>query len=107
VAAFAEYYPNPRRGLHVGGSAGLLAASIVDRACCVSTDWGAALSVRVGYDVFLSRRWSLGALAQLGAYRDSSTESNLSSSSNGVLPTLALALTFDSGSKLNTAAVGY
>ena len=67
VAAFADYYPSPRRGLHVGGSAGLLAASNLDRECCVSTYWGGALSVRVGYDVFFSRRWSLGALAQLEA----------------------------------------
>jgi hypothetical protein len=97
VAAFADYYPNPRRGLHVGGSAGLLAASNVDRECCLNTSWGAAVSVRVGYDVFFSRRGSLGALAQLEAYRYSSTESNVSSTSNGLLPTLALALTFDWG----------
>ena len=99
VAAFADYYPNPRRGLHVGGSGGLLAASNLDRQCCISTHWGAALSVRVSYDVFFSRRWSVGALAQLEAYRYSSRESNVSSASNGLLPTLALTLTFDWGSR--------
>lgn len=99
VAAFADYYPNPRRGLHVGGSAGLLAASNIDRACCVSTHWGAALSVRIGYDIFLSRRWSVGAFAQLEAYRYSSSEANVSSASNGLLPTLAVAFTFDLGSR--------
>ena len=97
VSAFADYYPSPRRGLHVGGSAGVLAASILDRTCCLSTDWGAALAVRVGYDVFFSRRWSVGALAQLEAYRYSSGESGVSSTSNGLLPTLALAITFDWG----------
>ena len=66
VSAFADYYPSPRRGLHVGGSAGVLAASNFDRSCCLSTYWGGALSVRIGYDVFFSRRWSVGALAQLG-----------------------------------------
>jgi hypothetical protein len=95
VAAFADYYPNPRRSLHLGGSAGLLAVSIIDGECCVSTHWGAALSVRVGYDLFFSRRWSVGALAQLEAYRYSSSEANVSSASYGLLPTLALALTFD------------
>ena len=95
VAAFADYYPNPRRGLHVGGSAGLLVASNIDAGCCVRTHWGAALSVRLGYDVFFSRRWSVGALAQLEAYRYSSSEANIPSTSYGLLPTLALALTFD------------
>lgn len=80
------------------GSAGVLAASIIDRQCCVSTSWGAALAVRAGYDLFFSRRWSLGALAQLAAYRYSSTEANVPSTSYGLLPTLALALTFDWGS---------
>ena len=56
---------------------------------------GAALSVRVGYDVFFSRRWSVGALAQLAAYRYSSSEANVPSTSYCLLPTLALALTFD------------
>jgi hypothetical protein len=95
VAAFADYYPSPRRGFHVGGSAGLLAASNLDRACCLRTYWGAALSVRVGYDVFFSRRWSIGAFAELGAYRYSSSEANVSFASYGLLPTLALALSFD------------
>ena len=97
VAVFADYCPNPRRELHVGGSAGLLAVSNIDRQCCVSTHWGAALSVRVGYDFFFSRRWSIGALAQLGAYRYSSTEANIPSATYGLLPTVGLALTFDWG----------
>jgi hypothetical protein len=95
VAAFADYYPNPRRGLHIGGSAGLLVAANIERDCCRSTSLGAVLSIRVGYDVFFSRRWSLGALAQLESYRYSSSESSVSSTSYGLLPTLALALTFD------------
>jgi hypothetical protein len=40
VSAFVDYTPNPRRGLHVGGSVGLLAASNLDRDCCLSTHWG-------------------------------------------------------------------
>ena len=99
VSAFADYYPSPRRGLHVGGSAGVLAASNFDRSCCLTTHWGAALSVRIGYDVFFSRRWSVGALAELEAYRYSSSEANISSASNGLLPTLALAVTFDWGGR--------
>ena len=95
VAAFADYAPNPRRGLRVGASVGAVAASNLERRCCLSTNWGPVVSVRVGYDIFFSRRWSASAFAQLEAYRYSSTQSNVSSTSNGVLPTLALALTFD------------
>jgi hypothetical protein len=96
VAAFVDYYPNPRRGLHVGGSAGLLAASNLDRAYgTLTTGWGAAMSVRFGYEVFFSGRWSVGAFAQLEGYRYSSTDASVSSASNGLLPTLALAFTLD------------
>lgn len=95
-AGFADYTPNPRRGLHVGGSAGLLVATTLDRACCFTTSWGAALSVRAGYDLFVSRRWSIGALAQLEATRAWSRESNVSATSTGLLPTLALSFTVDS-----------
>lgn len=69
VAAFADFYPNPQRGLRVGGSAGVLAATNVDRECCVSTYWGGVVSVRVGWEVFVARRWSVGAVAQVEGYR--------------------------------------
>jgi hypothetical protein len=96
MAAFVDYYPNPRRGLHVGGSAGLLVTSNLDRAYWnVSTDVGAAIAVRAGYEVFFSSRWSVGAFAQLQGYRYSSSEANVSSTSSGLLPALALAFTFD------------
>ena len=96
VAGFVDYYPNPRRGAHFGGSAGVVAASNLDRAYgALSTGWGAALSLRAGYEVFFSSRWSVGALAQLEAYRYSSTEAGVTAASNGLLPTLALAFTFD------------
>jgi hypothetical protein len=96
VAGFVDYYPRPRRGFHLGGSAGLLVASNIDRMYgALTTSWGAALSVRGGYDVFFSSRWSLGALAQLAGYRYATTEASVSSVSYGLLPTLALALTFN------------
>lgn len=103
VAAFADYYPNPRRGFHVGGSAGLVVASNVDRECCLSNNVGPVLSIRVGYDVSVSRRWSVGAFAQLGGYHHSSSDANVSSTSNVLLPTLALAVTFDWGRGRSTA----
>ncbi|HLK90141.1 MAG TPA: hypothetical protein VKZ18_09615 [Polyangia bacterium] len=107
LAAFADYYPTPRRGLRVGASVGAVAASNLDRQCCLSTSWGPVVSVRVGYDIFFARRWSAGVVAQLEAYRYSSTESNISSTSNGLLPTLAFALTFDWARKRSSPAASY
>ena len=96
VAAFVDYYPIARRGLHLGGSAGLLMASNLDRAYgTLTTGWGAALSVHAGYEVYFSRRWSIGAVAGLTGYRDWLEEANVSSTSNGLLPTVAVAFTFD------------
>jgi hypothetical protein len=95
VAAFADGHPSPRRGFRVGGSLGAVAASNLDRRCCLRTNWGPVVSVRVGYDIFLSRRWSAGVVAQLEAYHLWSTEASISSTSTGILPTLALALAFD------------
>jgi hypothetical protein len=96
VAGFVDYYPNPRRRFHLGGSAGLLAASNIERPYGNhTTSWGAILSARCGYDIFFSSRWSVGALAQLSGYRYATTEASVSSVSYGLLPTLALAFTFD------------
>lgn len=96
VAGFVDYYPRPRRGLHLGGSAGLLVASNIDlKYGALTTSGGAALSVRCGYDAFFSSRWSVGALAQLTGYRYATTEASISSVSYGLLPTLALAFTFN------------
>ena len=96
VGAFLDYYPNPRRGLHVGGTVALLAATNVDTEYhAYETSWGPALSAHVGYEIFFSSHWSVGALAELSAYRYSTTEAGASSVSEGLLPTLAVAFTFN------------
>jgi hypothetical protein len=96
IGAFVDYYPNPRRGFHVGGSVGLLLSTDLDAEYGGhTTSWGPAISAQVGYEVFFSSRWSVGALAQLSAYRYSTTESGVSSTSDGLLSTLALAFTFN------------
>ena len=99
VAAFGDFYPSARRGLHVGGSVGVVVASNLERKCCVSTDWGGVVAARIGYDVFFSRRWAVGAVAQVEAYRYSSGEAGVSAATNGVLPTVAVAVTFDWGGR--------
>lgn len=55
--------------------------------------WGAL--PLIGYEVYFSSRWSVGAVAQLSAYRYSTTEAGVSSVSDGLLPTLAVAFTFN------------
>jgi hypothetical protein len=95
-AAFIDDYPNVRGGFHFGGSIGLLAATDLDAVYANTfTSWGAALSAHVGYEAFFSRRWSGGVIAQLSVYRYSTKEAAVSSTSDGLLPTLALAFTYN------------
>jgi len=96
IGAFADYYPNPRRGLHLGGAAGVVIATNLDTGYHAhETSWGPAISAHVGYEVFFSSRWSVGAQAQLLAYHYSTSEAGVSSVSDGLLPTLAVAFTFN------------
>ncbi len=96
IAIFVNDFPNPRRGFHFGGSVGVLAASNLDTFYgTTSTGWGAAVSGHVGYEIFFSNRWSVGVLAGLAAYRYWNSEDGVSSTSNGLLPTLALSFSFE------------
>ncbi len=96
IAAFVDYYPKAHRGLHFGGAAGVMVATNLDAEYGAhATGWGPALSAAVGYEVSLSSRWSVGALAHLSAYRYSVTEAGVSSVSQGLLPTLAVAFTWN------------
>jgi hypothetical protein len=96
IAIFVDDFPNPRRGFHFGGSVGVLAASNFDTVYgTVATGWGAAVSSHVGYETFLSNRWSVGVLAGLAAYRYWDSEAGVSSTSDGLMPTLALSFSFE------------
>jgi hypothetical protein len=96
IAIFVNAFPNPRRGFHFGGSVGVLAASNLDAFYgTVSTGWGAAVSGHLGYETFFSNQWSVGVLAGLTAYRYWDSEAEVSSTSDGLLPTLALSFSFE------------
>ncbi len=96
IAIFVNDFPNPRRGFHFGGSVGVLAASNLDTFYrTVSTGWGAAVSGHLGYETFFSNRWSVGVLVSLAAYRYWDSEAGVSSTSDGLLPTLALSFSFE------------
>jgi hypothetical protein len=95
LGGFIDETPGPHRRFHFGGGAGVVAGSNLDvHVAGFPTGWGATLSAHVGYDRALSRRWSCGALAQLAVYRVWASESGVSSVSDGLLPTLAIAFTF-------------
>jgi hypothetical protein len=95
-SAFVDVYPRWRRGFHFGGSVGAIAASNLDAEYgAVSTSWGIAVSAQVGYEIACSSHWSVGAIAQLLTYRYWASESGVSSMSDGIVPGLAIAFTFE------------
>ena len=96
IARLRRLLPQPAPGVSLRGTVGLLAATNLDAEYGGhKTSWGPAISAQLGYEVFFSSRWSVGALAQLSAYRYSTTEAGVSSVSDGILPTLAVAFTFN------------
>jgi len=96
IGAFVDDSPVRWRGLHVGGGAGLLAASSLDwNYGAQSTAWGGTLWLQAGYERRFSRRWSAGVLVGLAGYRTWSDEAAVSAAANGLLTTLALAFAFE------------
>jgi len=95
LAAFIDWTPDQRRGLHVGGSLGLLNRSNLDTYDdSFTTGWGLSAAGQAGYDRQLSARWSIGVAATLAVYRCWTTEAGVASVSDGLLPSLSLAFTF-------------
>jgi hypothetical protein len=96
LSALVEYYPNPRRGLHVGGALGLAAVTEVDTHMGgTQTSWGFAVAAQAGHERWVSRRWSVGGLVRLAYYHYGTDTPPPSASSNGLLVTALLAFTFD------------
>lgn len=95
-SALADYYPNPRRGLHFGGSLGLAAITELDTHMGgTQTTFGFAAALHAGYEAFVSRRWSAGGMARLGFHRYGSDTPPPDATSNGLLASVLLAFTFD------------
>ncbi len=66
---FVDYYPEPRRGLHLFGGA-LVAAGYLDGgARDGQIGVGIGATAGAGYDVFVADQWSVGAIARVTAYR--------------------------------------
>ena len=61
IAAFVNYYPNPKAGLYVLGTVGYGSGELTVNDIKLSPDTqGVVLGIGVGYDFWVSREWSLG-----------------------------------------------
>lgn len=72
VYGFVDYFPNPHRGLHLGGGAGLASYAYEESSghtvnVPILVGFGAV--AWVGYDAWVGKQWSLGVETRaLGAY---------------------------------------
>jgi hypothetical protein len=81
LGAMLDWYPNPEKGWHVGGSVGLELMTLTDDAGTQSTAGGVGGSIYGGYQWWLGPSWSLGLAAVLsgagvGHLDDSSQNQN-------------------------------
>jgi hypothetical protein len=96
LSALVDFYPNPRRGLHVGGSLGLAGITELDTHMGgTQTSFGVAAAVHAGYERFVSKRWSAGGLARLAFHHYGTDTPPPDASASGLLASLLLAFTFD------------
>ena len=96
VGALVDYYPDPRKGFHLGGALGLVAVSELDTHFGnLQTDWGGSASLHVGKETFISDRWSAGVMARVTFYWYGTGDPAPGASSKGFSPTLLLAFTFN------------
>jgi hypothetical protein len=68
LGIFADWFPDPRGGFHVGATLGLALLSIADDNGNVSNSnekRGGGGALRVGYDFWVGDQWSIGILGQL------------------------------------------
>jgi hypothetical protein len=94
LGPMVDYTPWSRPWLHVGGSAGLAAATDVDAHMgSTATHFGFALSVHAGYRRHLARAWSIGVMGRLTLYGFESDTPAPPASSVGFLPVLLLTFT--------------
>jgi hypothetical protein len=67
LALLADWFPDPRGGWHVGGSAGLHLSALNNDAAQLSWSGGGfGASAFGGYDFWIGPRWSLGVIGDIG-----------------------------------------
>jgi hypothetical protein len=92
--ALLDLYPKPR-GFHGGGGLGITAVTEVDTHMgSTETSFGLAGEAHVGYERFVSRRWSVGGLVRLSLFHYLTDTPPPAASSTGVLTTLLASCTY-------------
>jgi hypothetical protein len=96
ASALVDFYPDPSRGLHAGGALGIAAITEVDTHMGGSqTSWGPVVALHVGWERFVSRRCSAGAMLRLAVYHYGTDTPPPDASANGLLTTLLLTVAYD------------
>lgn len=66
LGVMVDWFPAPSGGFHVSGSLAFAALEVSDQGgVSRDTEFGGSLSLGVGYDFWIARKWSLGALLRL------------------------------------------
>jgi hypothetical protein len=98
VGPYIDFYPNPRRGLHVLGTLGLarLTASF-DNGTVSASDSGTGFTLGggIGYDWWVGRDWSLGILGRFTFAATSRTFDGVSVSESTFLPAVLFSFTYN------------
>jgi hypothetical protein len=79
LGVFTDWFPNPRGGFHLGGTLGFAVLSVADENGNLDnsrSENGFGGALRIGYDAWVSRDWSLGVLGQFVGGRVGSDTSN-------------------------------
>jgi len=96
ISALVDFYPDARRGLHLGGSVGFATITEVDTYMGgAQTSWGLAAALHAGHEWFVSRRWSVGGMARLAFHSFGTDTPPPAATANGLLFSLLGAVTFD------------
>ena len=89
IGAFADGFPDPKKGWHVGGMIGLATASFDTPGGNDGSDaLGIGGAAWVGYDAWVAPDWSIGPALRLDAMRATDSDDDLTISSVGARLTL-------------------
>lgn len=100
IGVMADWYTDPRKGLHVQGGIGFAqvqheaAAALGGGAGKMASYTGLGLHLGVGYDAFVSEEWSIGGLLRLDTASVSSDGDNAYTPQNTKISVFAPALLF-------------
>jgi hypothetical protein len=96
LTALIDFYPDPSRGLHAGGALGITAITELDTHMGgTQTSFGPIAALHVGYERFISKRWSAGGLFRLSFHHYGTDTPPPDASSNGFLASVLAGFTYD------------